>query len=254
MVSMMVIKKWVTLFLLGSVPILVFMSMMLFYENLIIAGASAGGSLLVMLIITVLMLRHPFTSLIEGSGLLVLNIDSSGLIIPFLCGLKKPYISGKLNGQVVEDVYDRSAVFPLSAPVSKSGSFMHHKEGNKLIIEMDFDLYNKSKFALGQWPTLIWNDQIKSFVTKDMLSEQEKLAFAEHSILYLNKKLEELNTYMKNFARYVIDQLNIAGGGFFKNNPWLFWVIIIGCGLLLLLFAKPILTTIQGFGSSFGGG
>lgn len=63
------------------------------------------------------LLLNPFTAMLEGKGILVLNIDSTGVIRPFIVSVMSPFIQGKLNGRQVKDAFDRSAVFHMAAPV-----------------------------------------------------------------------------------------------------------------------------------------
>lgn len=204
----------------------------------------AGGSVLSVILCNV-MISNPFSAMMEGAGLLVINIDSTGIIRPFITKLFPPYIKGSMGNEPVNDIYDREAVIQLAAPV-KAGTAQY--DGESIKITIDDEEFNRSRFGLYQFPTLIYNAQLKSLVTKDILSEQEKDSFAEHGILYLNRKMEELTNVLRDFGRYVVE-LTKPKTSLFQNKFFII-VLIVGVLLLLFLFARPIIDTFIGGGQS----
>lgn len=239
------IKKWAGLILTGFFPSICFFIGLKFYGFWvalivllvsIVAGVMLGN----------LFLKNPFSEMLEGKGLLVFNIDSTGIIRPFICGLTQPYIKGNLGKDDINDVYDRSAVLQLTHP-KKAGNATELKEGG-LNIHITEDEFNKSRFGLFQYPVLLYNNQIKSLITKDFLSEMEKKTFAEHGILYLNRKMEELTGVLRDFGRYVVE-LTKPKSSIFQNKY--FWiVVVVFIVILIILFAKPIITQLAGAGGA----
>jgi hypothetical protein len=224
------------------------------------------GVLIVSLLIGSALLSNPFTNMLEGQGILCRNIDSTGIITPFLINVNSPYMTGKLQGQPIADIFDREAVLQLAHPRSKGGFFNFFGRGDKITkdvtglpdreaedrgvhIYLTEAKYNQARFMMFNWPVIIYNNQVKSVLTKDFLSEFEKDTFAEHSILYLNRKLEELSSITRDFARYVVETLkpksNMFAGG------WWIWVIIGIVGVILIaIFGPSILAAIKGPGST----
>jgi hypothetical protein len=91
---------------------------------------------------------------------------------------------------------------------------------------------------------LLYNEQIGAFITKEFLSNIEKDTFAEHTVLYLNRIMEELTSVMRDFARYVIESLKPKGSIF--GSKW-FWIIILIVGLILAgLLAPSLIKSIKG--------
>lgn len=212
-------------------------------------------SALVAVFVGVVLLNNPFSKLLEGRGILAFDISSSGVIRPFIVAVNQPFIRAKLpNGDTIEDVFNREAVSQLAEPV-KSGNLIQSKtevNGKKYImLTFDEDEYNKARFALFQYPVLIYNSQLKTFVTKDALSTLEKDILSEHLILYLTRKIEELTSVLRDFARHVIEQLKPQGN--WLNNKWTWIILIIALGIIGFMFAPHIINAFQS-GLSSGSG
>ena len=82
-----------------------------------------GGFLVCLLVGALLgnvLLKNPFSLMLEGKGILMFDISSTGVVRPFLVGVKSPYVEGKLGEKNVKDVFDREAVYNLAAPQKAS--------------------------------------------------------------------------------------------------------------------------------------
>lgn len=196
-------------------------------------------------------LKNPFTEMLEGNGILAFNIDSPGIIKPFLLRIPQPYVKGKLGNEEVNDMYDRDAVFQLASAAKDCGTAT--KKDGKILFELDDAEFNRSRFGMYQYPVMIYNSQIKSLITKDFLSNIEKNSFAEHGVLFLNRKIEDLTSVLRDFARHIVE-LQRPKEGFFTRYPWLIWVVIIGVAIIAILFAKPVYQQVVGAASGATGG
>jgi hypothetical protein len=239
------LKKYGTLILAGFLPTISFTIGMVFYGlwmaiGLFMIGTAAG------LIVGRILLRNPFTDMLEGKGLLIFNLDSTGIIRPFIVTLNQPYVSGALNKtEQVNDVYDRSAVLSLAPPVKEGEAVI---QGDKIKIELDQGEFNRSRYGMFHYPVLLYNAQVKSCITKDFLSDQEKTSFAEHGVLYLNRKLEELTSVVRDFGRYVVELTKPKES--IWNNRWVKFAAIILLVIIVILFAKPIITAFMDIGGT----
>lgn len=249
---MFMIKRWGAFLLTGFLPVMFYMIGEMYYGFLWGIGIMMLG-LLFAVYIGGVMIRNPFTMMLEGQGLLALNIDSTGVIRPFIVGLDQPFVKGHLDGQKVTDVYDREAVLSLALPV-QGGNAITIKNPivqpiNKgVILDIGEEAFNRSRFGLYHYPVLIYNAQLKSLLTKDFLSGQEKQAFAEHGVLYLNRKMEELTSIIRDFGRYVVE-LTKPQTSIFQNKY--FWIIIVVfCIIMLILFGKPLIEGITSTGQA----
>ncbi|QGH73141.1 MAG: hypothetical protein [Siphoviridae sp. ctjeG17] len=237
MLNPYVMKKYGGLLALGFAPVIAFMSGMIFYGDVWLSVAMAGGTFIVFLPLCVMLLRDPFRQLVEGKGLLVVNLDSTGNMTPVICGLQQPYVKGKMLNQEFEDVYDQNTVFRWSH--AEKGQYI--EVDGVLYIKMNSREFNKHRFGMMNFPTLVYNAQIKSCIDKDFLSEKEKSAMAEHTTLYLNRKMEELTTALRDFGRHIIDLLRPKGQG-----SSMIWVIL---GIVVLgIIAYTIYYFVSGSG------
>lgn len=253
MLNTFILKKYSALLFVGLINCILW-SVGLRYGLIWALGMLAAG-LLMTIIVGNLLLKNPFTDMLEGKGILALNIDSTGVLRPFIVGIEPPYIKGKLGNHKVDDVFNRSTVLNLAAPIKNSIKAKTITEGEKaggIKIELDNDTYNKARFALFHYPVIIYNQQIRSVLTKDFLSGLEKDVFAEHTVIYLNKKLEELTSVVRDFGRHIVELTKPGGQGLLQNK-WFWIVIIIVLVILLVMFAPKIIGAIQTMMGTVGG-
>jgi len=248
MINPFKIKKIAALMLCGLLTTIMFF-----------IGMQTGGLLwgiIFMLIGTIIsyfvgnsLLKNPFTELIEGKGILMLDITSTGIIQPYICMVQTPYIKARIGRKWIEDIFNRSAVFQWAKPITAKKPAIVNEDKTKFKIEIGEKEYNDGRFALFHYPCLIFNSQIESTMTKDMLmskdmlADKEKEAAAEHGILYLNKKMQELSNAMRDFGRYVVELTK--PGKSLLGNRWMWIIIIIGLGIILIMFAPRIFTAIS---------
>lgn len=193
--------------------------------------------------IGVVLLNNPFSAMLEGKGILALNIDSTGIIRPFLINVDNPFIRGKLFKQEVHDVFNREAVHSLAVPRYAK---QKEKDGKKYISLSEED-YNASRFGMDHYPVILYNSNIQSIMTKEFLSEKEKEAFAEHGLLYANRRLEELTGAVRDFGRHVVE-LTKPGSDWY-TSWWFYAIIVVFIIIMLVLFGQPILNAVSGFSS-----
>lgn len=240
------IKKWAALLLAGIFPTIGFFVGVKFY-GLWIGIACFAGTLFVSALLANLLLVNPFTSMLQGAGIMAIDMNSTGILQPFIVRLRNPDIIGRIRGRLIRDVFDRNAVMTLSEPVVASMQGKKDTKTGNISFTLSQEDFNRSRFAMYQYPVLIYNSHINSFLTKEWFSEMEKTAFAEHTVLYLNRIMQELTSMTRDFTRGVIDLLKPKGAG---GNKWV-WIIIIG-GLILLaaLFAPSVINAIKGASGS----
>lgn len=262
MLNMFRVRKVAALLMMGFIPVLLFFLAITFWGlwygiMFLFTGIILGY------VIGNLLLRNPFTQMLEGRGILAINLDSTGVIRPFIVSLAAPYIRGKFSGKEVNDVWDREATFNMAVPVkagkavkpdpfaSKTISEDSKATAAKFTISLTEEELNQGRFALFHYPVIIWNEQTGSILTKDFFAENEKDAFAEHGVLYLNRKVEELTSSLLNFGRYVIEQLKPQQEWY--KNKWVIFIMIFFIIILIALFAPALINTLKGAASNAGG-
>lgn len=231
-----VIKKY------GAIIFACMITSILFFIGFVFWGMIYGllfllaGTLLAVVLANIL-LKNPFTELLEGKGILAFNLDSTGIIRPFIVQVMSPYVRGNLQGKTITDIFDRATVFQMAKP-QKAGIATHKNDGG-MDIEMTEEEYNKGRFALFHYPVLIFNQQINGLITKDFLADQEKSVFAEHGVLYLNRKMEELTSVVRDFGRYVVENLKPKQS--FLTSKWAMIIVIAFIIILIILFAPAFI-------------
>lgn len=246
MLNMFKVKRIVAL----TVPPV--LTVLMFYLALITWGllwslAFMLTGVVISLIIGTLLLKNPFTAMVEGKGILALNIDSTGVIRPFIVGVKAPYIRGKIGGKKIEDAFNRDTVTHIARP-QKANKLLEETEKGGIKIEITNEEYNKGRFALFHYPVILYNEQIGTIITKDFLSEKEKETFAEHGVLYLNRKVQELTSVVRDFGRHVVETLRPKDS--LLTNKWVWIVIAILVIILIVMFAPAILDVMSNLGNN----
>lgn len=242
-----VMKKYAALFMPGFICAITFFLGTLYYG--IFGGlVFFAGGLLISVVVGNLLLQNPFSVMLEGKGILTINMDSTGVLRPFIVSVQSPFIRGVVNGQPVEDVFDRGAIFNLAAPVV-SGVAEPQPDGG-VNISIDEETFNRGRFALFHFPVLLYNEQTKSIITKDFFGEKEKDAFAEHGVLYLNRKVEELTSAIRDFGRHVVENLKPKAGLF--KSKWFMVVLFIAIVILVVLFAPSIIGAVKNVSGAVG--
>lgn len=248
MINPFIIRKYAALLTTGLLSVVLFFIGIKYYALWGGIGFMFAGLLLGVLIGN-LLLKNPFTLMLEGKGILVINLDSTGILRPFIVAVQSPYLFGKVGNRPVQDIFDRAAVMHLAAP-KRNEKPAEVKDDGTVKIELSEEKFNQARLAMFHYPVLFWNDQIKSILTKDFLGDREKAAFAEHTVLYLNRKMEELTSVVRDFGRHVVENLKPKSG--MSGKTWIIIIVIILVGLLIALFAPAVINTIKGVGGGAG--
>ena len=96
MINVFKIKKYGALILVGFISVLFFTIGIMFYDFWVAMMLFPIGLATSMLAANY-MLVNPFTEMLEGKGILVLNLDSTGVIRPFIVAVQSPFITGKIG-------------------------------------------------------------------------------------------------------------------------------------------------------------
>lgn len=251
MINPFVVKKWGAFLLTGLLTVIFFFVGVTFY-NFLFGLIFMGVGLFVSALLANRLIANPFRMMLEGKGVLAINLDSTGIIRPFIMVVKSPYIEGKIGHKLAKDVFDREAVFNLAAPI-QAGMVQKGvgEDGEtRLAIVLGEEEYNKGRFGLFHYPVIIFNEQLNSIITKDWLSEKEKGGFAEHQVLYLNRKMEELTSSIRDFGRYIVESLKPKT---FTIKPiWIIIIVIVFIIIILVIFAPQLIPALKKAGTGVG--
>ena len=241
MMNPFVIKRYTAITISSMMTVVIFYFVTKYY-GFIWGCVSIIAGLLFGIVIASALLKNPFTVMLEGKGLLCFTLDSTGIISPFNIQLKQPYVKGRHGIDMIKDVFDRSTVFKLKAPMRVKNPAIMDETGG-LSLKLTEKELNASNFALFHFPLLIYNKQIKSFITKEVLGNEEKSLFAEHTILYLNQIMQELTSLTRDFSRYIIESLKPKEN--FLQSKWTYIILTIVLIIFAIMFGPSIYQAIM---------
>jgi hypothetical protein len=260
MVNLYKYKKWALAYCIGLIPFIVFMVMMTLNQPLIYSAIGTIATMFVMVMLFNVMTRHPLTQIAEGEGLLLMSIDSTGIINDYVCQVAPPFVSAKVDGKEVKTVYDRNIVHYFKEPIKATAEFITSfltpdqtkdpkqvvealKEEKTIEVEKGEEIVtlklkyrrkdeNKLNFQMLNLPCLIYNRNLQVFLSKDDLAKLEMKGTVKHLILYVKKVAEELTSVLKDFARLVIEltRPGLLGG----ITPTNILIIILVIGLIIV--------------------
>lgn len=243
------VKKWGAFMLMAFLPTVTFFIMILMTDLIqtIIAFFMVTA---ISMVIASKITGHPIMELLEGKGLLVLTLDSTGVIDPFIVGVKNPYMRGKFKEKEIETLFDRESVNYLAIPKKVNATVEQTADPNieKLTMEIPKDEKNSIMFGFRHFPVLIYNKNLETFITKDVLADFEKDTFVNHMVLYLNRKVEDLTSQLRDFARYIVEQTRPKKSIF--SSGWFKWLLIIFVIVILVALLLPYIIGSMGTVSS----
>jgi hypothetical protein len=247
-------KKFVLMFLSGVIPTIGFIAMIFSGVGLVLSMMFVFVFALIMVLLSSRMLKHPLTALIEGRGMLTLTLDSTGIIESFLVSAEtQPFVKGMFKGRQVETMFDRDITQYLVPPQKGRlvEATMLNKEGKpvgkrKVLLMPTQAEKSDYLFSFGSFPTFIYNKVLGTFLQKSLLSNFEQHTFVHHAVMYLLKKTEELSASVRDFARYIVEQIK-PHKSFWEGKRWIIYVIIgVAVIVFIALFLPSILDTIGG--------
>jgi hypothetical protein len=176
---------------------------------------------------------HPMLNYAFGEGVMTFTFDSTGIISPILSkinpGKVVVFAKGRKGDKEIDTIFDRNIMMYVNEQI-KAGELVNavDEEGNEFKALILPENAWEHKFSFLQYPAFLFNKQLGTFMTKDWFGEGEKKLFKKHLFLELIYKIDELNSYVRDFARHVAEQLRPKAS--FLTNKWL-WIII---GIVLL--------------------
>jgi hypothetical protein len=250
MVNIYKIKRWGAGFLSAFFPTMVFLIMIVTTGDLFQAILGFMITIPLVIVIASKLTAHPILDYLEGKGLLVLTLDSTGVIDSFIVGVDNPYLKGKVGNKDIETIFDREGASYLGAPKKVAYERVPNQDPNieELVLKIPKDEQDSILFGFRHFPVLIYNKNMQTFLTKDILMQTEKDIFVKHQVLYLNRKIEELTSILRDFARHVVEQMRPKAG--LQLGGWFKWVILF---VIIVILAIMLLPFIAPAGEAVGG-
>jgi hypothetical protein len=247
-------KKYVMLFMCGIIPAITFVVGLISGLDIIMAMIMVFVISFVMSLMAAMLLKHPLTQLIEGKGMLTLTLDSTGFIECFLVTAEEqPFVHGMFRKKMVETMFDRDITQYLIPPqpgrlVTATMIDSHGRVvGKRKVLVMPSPKEKADYlFSFGNYPTFIYNKVLGTFLQKSLLSNFEQNTFTKHAVMYLLKKTEELSSSVRDFARYIVEQIR-PKKSWLAANRWIIYLIIAAAIILfVVIFAPSIINSLQG--------
>jgi hypothetical protein len=244
MVNFYKVKKWSAGCLMSFMPVMSFLIFIIF-TDLLQSIAAVILTVPLSIVLGFRLMKHPLHEYLEGKGLLVQTLDSTGVMENFIVQVENPYITGKHRGIGVSTIFNRDAVFYSGPPKKARGAFIEDSDFDVLTLKIPKANRHEHLFGYGSFPVLLYNKNLQTFLTKDSLGTGEKNLFIKHQILYLNRKVEDLTASLRDFARYIVEQTRPRQSLF---SSGLFKIILIGgvIALIAVLALPFILNTMEG--------
>lgn len=280
MISFYKWKKNAVFLALGIVPVLVFL--MIFFPtikyytieevrfmyidwfNVMIAILVTMVVAIVIIIIGNRLIRHAFTSMLEGKGLLTFILDSTGVIGSFNVQVDAPKMRGVFTGKNaprIEDIYDTDMQHRLMVPkdASMTQAFTVEKNNGQLKLGDPVDVIvlpqgeekYKHLFAFENRPVFIYNKVMGKFLSRDALAGYEKDIEIKHNALNILDKVLGTSSDFKIFGRYIGENIRPVKKGFFAS-PYMKYVIIGAIVFLIIFILIMFLPGILQAGSKIG--
>lgn len=223
----------------GFVPVFSFILLSLFNTNIIV-GVIISLLMAVFLVFVghKLTSMNPFIKAIQEKRVLIFDINSTGIARVFTAVVQESTNNTGIDilmdtGEV--RAYDRSITHLLQAPQRALMKFVFNKESPKesmVHIELSNEEFKKAAWYNDYLTMLFYNSQIGTFVTKPLISEQEKSMLVEYLTLNEARELRSLNNTFLQLMRHTFDLISQRFMGFF-NSP-LIQIIIIGLVLFVV--------------------
>lgn len=273
MISFYKWKKHAVFVMLGVIPLMIFLLiffptikffnyeglrfMYLDYTMVAVSIAIAFIVAVVIIFVGSRWLRHAFTDMLEGKGLLTFILDSTGVLGSFNTRVMTPKMQGVFpqKGMApVEDIYDSDLLYRLMVPkdagFSKAVSFSKDEEG-KIVLGEEVDVLvlpkadesSKVLFRFENRPVLIFNKAMNKYLSRDALAKYEKDIEIKHNALNILRKVQETDISFRNFGRYIGENIKPMKRGIF-GSPLMKWVIY---GAIIALIVFIILLFVPGF-------
>jgi hypothetical protein len=196
-----VIKKNMGLLVVGIVPLMAYVIFTEFY-NMILGIIAMVLTLIIVIPFAGLMLRHPFRSIIEGEGLLALDLNSTGVLQPFILQKKGEWVNNDSKG--IRRLYNRRNVHYLKPPLKAEYYDLTQLELN--------DVTEQQMEAMGLNPNEPQDiDKVKAFVDEIKNNwyytiPDENTTSQYNLIVYQKQKATDLRFQLESYITFLYNE------------------------------------------------
>lgn len=244
MININKVKNYFSYFFVSFVPLVVFIIFLISYRDFLISLLASAITIPLMVLLGRKMTEHPIRQMIEGEGLLVLDINSTGIIKPYLAKIVNEKIEiGKIG---MKTLFDRKGVFSMYNVQEAKAEVVGDKDNIKNVrikneegeivvnIKEPKNIFGLQTF----YPVILVNSITKTIYNKDDISKFEMKYLIEHNMAYIKRMVEELSSILRDFARYVIEMMR-PKKSLLEN--YVFWIVLIIIIAFMLMIGLPFI-------------
>jgi len=258
MVNLRKVKSYGSYFLASLIPLFTLTLTLITTYDLLLAILISVIFLFPTIIIARKFSDTPLRRVDEGEGLMIIDLNSRGVIKTYVGEIKPPFINVKTSDKEISTLYDRDASFSFELPENIKQVQYVEKDGKKYLV---MELPEKKHYFQFEnfYPAFIIDTNTGFIYDKERIGKLEEKYMTKTDLNYLKVKVDELSAILRDFARYVVEQLKPKPAIF---GNWIFWlVLILIIGLVLVMamnylptfVSKPIQTTAQTGGGGIVG-
>ncbi|MDY6959690.1 MAG: hypothetical protein SVK08_11095, partial [Halobacteriota archaeon] len=223
-------KKYAAFFIAGIGPLATFVI-------LVLTGSSVMMSMMVSLTVIILtlligsnLINTPWRQMDEGKGTIVITMDSTGQMIPFIVNVLPPDIKGRFFGRPIDSAWDREIAYTIKTPVEAPlvDVIQETEDGEvirKALLIDEFEADNL--FTYDRRTTLIYNQTTGDFVSKKYFDQYEHLSMVKHELYNIARKTTNIDENLRDFQRYIVQQIRRHGSSIFGDGGIMKFVIVI---------------------------
>lgn len=182
--------------------------------------------------------QNPFVKAIQEGKVLICDVPSTGICNIYTADVIETDMNGidikMQNGET--RAYDRSITSLLTQPQRAIMQFIKNPSNpmeSKINISLSNDEYKNAAWKYDNLTILFYNSQLGTFITKPLMSQQEKDLLAEYLSLNEARELRQLNKALLQLMRYTFDLIGdriskIFGNPLFQIMLVVILIIVIG--------------------------
>jgi hypothetical protein len=250
MVNLRKVKSYGSYFIASLIPLFTLTATLITTYDLLVAIIISVIFLFPTIIIARKLSDTPLRKIDEGEGLMIIDLNSRGVIKTYTAIVKPPFLNIKTNDKEISTLYDRNASFSFELPENiKQVQYIEKGDKKYLVMELP---EKKHYFQFENfYPAFLIDTNTGFIFDKERIGKLEEKYMTKTDLNYLKVKVDELSAILRDFARYVVEQLKPKPALF---GNWVFWLVlmlIIGLVLVMAmnylpsLVAKPVQTATQ---------
>jgi len=251
MVNMYFGLRTASYFIASTFPVITFIAILVFNHDIILASITAVIVALFSAILGRIITGNSFIAMLEGSGLIVLSLNSSGIVTPYLAKTDSKILTMNTKKGLITAVYDRTIGFYLKEFRKAVISVTKNTETQieTVNVSMPKEEFSSNYFKLMDKPMLIYNEKAGTFLSKQALCDLENGIMADYLSLVVLSKVDAIGIQLTALTKVFSDYFKPLGILKMLDNPFVkgvVLVVIIVALIFLVISFGPELMEILG--------